>query len=473
VSGGTVRAEPAPSPDAASPAPPEPAAPPQRQSNLSPADAARLDEIEQLARISDRKHEVLEEQADKRAKEAAKLGIDEKGFQLSAPDKSYVLRLRGLLQVDGRFFLDNDALAASDTFLVRRFRPSIEGTLFSIVDYRFLPELAGTVQVLDAFADVHPREWLRLRVGKYKAPIGLERLQSDADLPLLERALDQNLTSQRDVGVQLWGDIKGGLVHYVVGVFNGAPDGSGADADLSHAKDFQGRLFFHPFKPESLQDFGHLGIGLSAGTGNRRGRLPTATAAAQTGLSPLRTSGQNTFFSYLAPPTDTTGEMTTFTNERTTRLNPQLYYYSGPFGLLGEYVWLRQGVRRGNTAAKLTHQAAHGTLSYAISGTEGYDGTTPKHAFDPAKNHWGALQLAVRVGWLKVDDDTFPTFANPASSARSATSYAAGVGWMLRRAVKFAVNVEQTRFKGGGGMAMAVTDRAIENVVIGRAQVNF
>ena len=431
VSGGTVRAEPAPSL-------PAPSVPPVTPESVAPS-----------------------------------TGPD------ARPDKSHVLRVRGLLQSDVRFFLDNDALAANDTFLIRRFRPYIEGTLFEIVDYRFLPELAGTVQVLDAYLDLHPRDWLRLRVGKYKAPIGLERLQSDADLPLLERALDQNLSSQRDVGVQLWGDVAGGLVHYVVGVFNGAPDGSSADTDLNHAKDFQGRLFFHPFKSESLQHLGNLGVGISAGTGNRRGRSPTATAAAQTGLSSLRTAGQNTFFSYVAPATDTTGATTTFTNERTTRLNPQLYYYNGPFGLLAEYVWLEQGVQRGNTTAKLTHQAAHGTLSLTVGGAEGYDGSTPNHPFDPTKGQWGALQLAARVGWLEVDGDTFPTYANPVASARSATSYAGGAAWVLRRAVKFAINFEQTRFEGGAGTAASgmspavITDRVTESVVIGRAQVNF
>ena len=68
----------------------------------------------------------------------------------------------------------------------------------------------------------------------------------------------------------------------------------------------------------------------------------------QTGLSPYRTAGQNTFFQYLAPATDTTGALTTFAHERSTRINPQLYYYYGSFGLLAEYLWLKQGVQKGN-----------------------------------------------------------------------------------------------------------------------------
>src|SRR5262249_6020341 len=162
---------------------------------------------------------------------------------------------RALLQTDGRFFLDNTALQANDTFLLRRFRPSIEGTLFSIVDYRLLPDFAGgTLQVMDGYIDVHPREWVRFRFGKYKGAIGLERRRTEADLPLLERALDQNLSSTREIGAQVWGEIAGGLVTYVAGVVNGAPDNTNPDVDTDHAKDFQGRLFIQPFKTEGLRD---------------------------------------------------------------------------------------------------------------------------------------------------------------------------------------------------------------------------
>ena len=76
--------------------------------------------------------------------------IDDKGFGLALPDRSYVLKIRGLLQTDGRFFFDDQALQANNTFLIRRFRPSLDGTLFGLVDFRMVPEFAGTVTILDA-----------------------------------------------------------------------------------------------------------------------------------------------------------------------------------------------------------------------------------------------------------------------------------------------------------------------------------
>jgi len=474
---------PAAPPDAlpATPGAPEPGALPAPTAPAPTAsDTARLDDIEQTARIALRKHELLEEEAAKRAKEAPKLTVDDKGFSMGLPDKSYVLKIRGLLQTDGRFFFDDQTLQANNTFLIRRFRPTLEGTLFSLVDFKMTPEFASSsVQILDAYIDVHPWEWLRVRAGKMKGPVGLERLQSDADLPLLERALDQNLSSQRDIGVQLWGDVAGGIVHYVAGVFNGNPDTTSNDTDINYAKDLAGRLFIRPFRAEGLRGFGNLGVGISAQTGNRKGRLPTSSAAAQTGLAAYKTAGQNTFFQYLAPTSDTTGALTTFTHERATRLDPQLYYYYGPFGVLAEYVWLKQGVQKGNTTTDLTQQSAHATASFSLGGTEDYDGSTPEHPFDLAARHLGALQFAVQVSWLGLDDATFPTYANPVASARSAKAIAGGVGWVLRRSFRVGLMYEQTWFEGGAGtaatstMPAVITNRPTEYLLQGRAQVNF
>jgi hypothetical protein len=83
------------------------------------ADAARLDEIEQTARIALRKNELLEEEAAKRAKEAPRVTIDDKGFSLGLPDKSYVLKVRALVQTDARFFFKDQNLQANDTFARR------------------------------------------------------------------------------------------------------------------------------------------------------------------------------------------------------------------------------------------------------------------------------------------------------------------------------------------------------------------
>lgn len=428
---------------------------------------------------------MLEEDLAKRAQEQPTFSVDDKGVALKSADSAYTLRIRALVQVDGRFFLSDDALQDRDTFLIRRMRPAIDGTLFGLVDYRLVPDFAGgQIQVLDAYLDIHPAPFLRLRVGKMKAPIGLERLQSDADLSFVERALDQNLSSNRDLGIQLWGEFASGVVGYSVGIYNGGADGTSLDVDTNHAKDFIGRLFFQPLKAaESLSPFGSLGVGIAASTGNRKGLPAMGMTAAAPALPSFRTFGQNTFFAYLGPTPDASGTGTTFAHLRATRVNPQLYYYVGPFGLLAEYLLSRQDVQKGNDTATLSNQAAHATISFAVNGKNGYDGVTPTTPLDLAKGTWGALEIAARWSWLKVDTNSFAdsavpgsvSYSDPLRNAREAQSWAGAVNYIPRRSFRLAVDFEQTRFKGGAAAAdkKTVADRVNENVVVGRAQVNF
>jgi phosphate-selective porin OprO/OprP len=463
-----------PTPPALAPAPPE--APPPAPTALPPPVAlvppelsTKVDDAEQIARITARKVELLEEQLAARAKESPSILADEKGFGLRSGDGAYTLRIRGLVQSDSRWFLGDTAISDRlDTFLLRRVRPSIEGTLFNLVDYRLLPDFAGSTAVLfDAYADIHPAPFVRLRAGKFKSPLGLERLQTDADLPLPERALSQYLTPNRDVGLSLWGDIAGGIVNYNIGIYNGGFDNSNLDIDSNHAKDFVGRLLIQPFKHESLKGLGSLGIHLAASRGDRRG-LPAATLLPQ-----FRTAGLNTFFTYLAPTTDTDGSKTVFAYLTQSRINPGLFYYYGPLGILGEAVWARQEVRKGNATAILTHKAAHATVSFVFGGKEGYDGPTPTRNVDLEKGELGALEIVARWSWIKADGATFPDYADITKSASQAQSWAGGVNYVPSRMLHLTVAYERTTFTGGAGSPAAPKDRNTEAVVIGRVQVNF
>src|SRR6185369_1347085 len=186
-------------------------------------------------------------------------------------------------------------------------------------------------------------------------------------------------------------------------------------------------------------------------------------------LPTFRSAGQNTFFSYLAPSSDPTGTGTVFAHLTQTRLNPGLFYYIGGFGILGEVVWSRQEVQKGNAIATLTHQAAHVTASLVLGGKNGYEGATPTRPFDLATGALGALEVAVRWNWLKLDDATFPTYADPAKSVAKAQGLAIGVNYIPQRMLRFAADYEVTSFTGGKGTG----DRNTEKLLVGRVQVNF
>jgi phosphate-selective porin OprO/OprP len=443
------------------PTQPPPAPPPQWQQ--------RIDEIDQRSRIAERRLELAAEAAEAKQKERPSLIADESGFGIKSGDGRYQIRLGGQVQIDGRRFFGDAGLQDRDTFLIRRARPTIDATVLGLVDLRLTPDFGGgTAVVVDAYLDAHPRAWLRLRAGKFKPPVGLERLQADTDLVFIERALDANLSAQRDVGLELWGDVAGGVVRYEAAILNGVPDNTQLDADSDHPKTFAGRIFIQPFNTDSLRWLGRLGVGVAGSTGNEKGSPAlTAGAASNTWLPTFRSNGQNNIYAYLSSTTDLNA--TVFALKRHSRLNPQLYYYKGPFGLLAEWVKEYQEVGKGNDTGALNHTAGHVTVSVAYGGDVTYEGVKPHRPLDLAHGSLGAVEVGVRYNRLDLDDVGFPTLADPTRSVTKAQGWGLASNWYPSRNLRVSANYERTNFTGG----VRNGDRTTEKVALGRFQINF
>ena len=194
----------------------------------------RVEELDQKIRVLDRKTELEKEQAAEKAKTAGTATAGRDGFSLRSADGNFQLRLRGYVQADGRFFLDDEERPGVDTFLLRRVRPIFEGTLWKNFGFRIMPDFGGGQTALqDAYLDIRFNPAIQLRAGKFKPPVGLERLQSGSELLFVERALPTNLVPNRDVGIQLGGDVATGGLAWAVGVFNGVTDGGSGDNDTN------------------------------------------------------------------------------------------------------------------------------------------------------------------------------------------------------------------------------------------------
>lgn len=423
----------------------------------------KFDDLDQKVRILERRFELQQEGAAEKAKEAPGVVSGKDGFSLKSADGQFQLKLRGLIHVDTRILKPD-----TNTFLLRRVRPILEGTVYKIFDFRFTPDFGGgTTAIQDAFLNIRFLPETKLQIGKFKPPVGLERLQSASDIRFVERALPTNLVPNRDIGYQLHGDLYEEAFSYAVGVFNGVPDGGSADIDADENKDIAGRIFIHPFKKVSFEPLQGFGIGFAASRGSVNG-TPAAPA-----LPSYRTPAQQTFFRYRTAPTGTAAAAanTAVADGVLLRTSPQAYYYWGPFGLLGEYVLSSQEVTLGATSEKLKNKAWQVSGYYLLTGEkESFKGVTPFRPFDPSQGRWGAFELAARYSVLKVDEAAFPTFANPASSAQEAKAWAGGVNWYLNRGVKFVINYELTKFEGG---AAAGEDREKEKAILGRTQIAF
>lgn len=420
----------------------------------------RVDEIDQKQRILERRLEIKQENAT--AKEAPALIAGKDGFSLTSADGSYLLKLRAHTQMDGRYFNADENRLGTNTFVIRRLRFVFEGTLAKFFDFKFMPDFAGSRLVLqDSYLDARFWPQLKLKAGKYKTPFGIERLQSPTNLLFIERALPNNLVPNRDTGLQLHGDLAGGIFSYAVGVFNGVLDGGSSDIDLSDGKDCAARLMISPFVKTPSAALRNLSVGLAATTGKQEGTIssPDLPTYVTPGLLPI--------FRYRA---DGTAAGTVIANGKRQRLSPQGYCSWGRLGLLGEYVVSSNEVSRAATSARLKHRAWQLAGSFSLTGEPAsYRGISPSKSFRQGTGAWGSFEIVARYNALEIDEDAFPVFSNPQTFAQKATAWAAGLNWYLNRNVKFMLNYEQTAFTGGA----ASGNRQDEKAFLTRFQIAY
>jgi phosphate-selective porin OprO and OprP len=429
--------------------------------SASPSLTARVDELDQRIRILQRLRELAADSADAAAKEKVSTTASAKdGFSLKSADGKYLLRIRGYLQSDGRLFPNSEGVPSVDNLLIRRARPVLEATVARYFEFRLMPDFGGTSPtIFDAYWEGKFAPQFSVRAGKFKPPVGLERLQSATDILFAERGLPTNLVPSRDIGLQITGDVSEGLFAYQIGVFNGVPDLANGGDDLSDAKDFAARLFLQPFK---LGTFRGLGVGIAGSTGFERGS-PTTPA-----LPSYRTPGQQTVFRYNFSATTPTS--TVYASGKRSRLSPQGYFYTGPFGVLGEYVISRNEVARSGTTVELEHTAWQATGSFFLTGEKaGFRSPAPRRPFDLIEGGWGAIELAARYGELNLDEGAFPVFATLSASVQKAKAWGVGINWHFTRAVKVMLDYERTTFTGGASTG----NREPENALITRFQTSF
>jgi phosphate-selective porin OprO and OprP len=418
---------------------------------------AKLDSLDQQLQASIRHEEVVEQEAEAKAKAMPSVAADNSaGLTVKSADGDFSIRFGADLQIDNRTFLGNSSDSLMDQILARRVRPTVSGTVFRYVDYYVRPDFGvGSVVLFDAYAQLNYFSRANLRVGKFKPPVGLERLQSDDDTNFIERGLPTLLVPSRDIGYQLSGDLIKHRVAYQVGVFNGVSDNSLSDGSVSDHRDYAGRIFLTPFLPEDNIFLSGLGIGIGATGGNVDG-IP---------LPVYRTFGQNAFFTF-APAVAHSGHRT--------RLAPQAYYYTGPFGVLAEYTLAEEGFQKGLVRRDIAIRSWQVQTTYLLTGEKkGFGTLVPRRNFDPSNHGWGAVELAVRVSDFNMEPGIYNYgFASEATSPRRAHEWVGGVNWYLNRAVRISLDYGNTNFEGGAVAALG-GNRPAERALLQRFQFNY
>jgi phosphate-selective porin OprO and OprP len=377
------------------------------------------------------------------------------GLWFSTADEATQLHVHGYIQADDRMFTSTTHGEELDTFLFRRIRPLFEGTLFKAVDFRFMPDFGqGIQQIQEAFLEEKTFSFAKLRVGKFKEPVGLEVLRSDRELIFAERSLASDLVPLRYLGTQLSGSVLSDSITYEGGWFEGSSDGSnGVFTQWASSHEAVARVFLRPLAATTVSFLHQFGFGVAASAGDQYGAI-----------AGLKTVGQTTFFKYSS---------TAVANGEHNRLSPQAYYYAGPFGVLGEYVISSQEVLNKKYTGRVKNEAWETTASLMLTGEKNsYDGVRPRNASEHVTGwrRFGGVELAARYSQLAIDGDAFPHFASVAASARLAQEQGIGLNWYLNRYVKLVTDFEHTNF------IMAPGNRAplhAENVLMNRIQLAF
>lgn len=377
------------------------------------------------------------------------------GIWISTEDGHTFVQVHGYVQADDRMFSSTTHDEGLDTFLFRRIRPLFEGTVFNNVDFRFMPDFGqNNPQIQEVFLELTTLPFAKIRVGKFKEPIGLEVLRQDRDLTFPERSIASDLVPLRYIGAQLSGSVLSNTVSYQAGYFDGSNDGSnGVFTQWASGNEGAARVFVHPFATTRISVLRQLGVGLGGSTGSQRGAI-----------SGLKTIGQTTFFKY------SSGAVA---DGQHNRLAPQAYYYVGPFGLMGEYTISSQEVLNKGLTARVRNEAWQIAGSLVLTGEKnGYSGVRPRNGFEPGRgfDHFGALEVAVRYAQVRIGGNAFPNFANPSTAARFAGGPGFGFNWYLTRYVKLQTDYEHTEFQMAAGAKSSLHS---ENVLMNQIQLSF
>ncbi|MFM8409654.1 MAG: OprO/OprP family phosphate-selective porin [Alphaproteobacteria bacterium] len=391
-----------------------------------PATHEEVEKIEHDVGVLERKAEVEHEENENRwLKLPKQVELGTQGLRVLSADQNFVMYLRALIQADGSYFMDDSRAVPgnpngdnlNDSFYMRRVRPILEGTLWKYVDYRIMPDFAGgTTKLFDAIADLRYFRFASLAAGKFKSPISLERLQSASALTFVERAFPTQVAPNRDVGFLLHGEFDqpghpsdfsmqgrnqtvGGnfpmfmypdFFSYQLAVVDGSSNNGSLDSDTNDSKEFQGRVFSHPFLWNGPSWAQGIGVGLAGSWGN-----PNDVT-----LSSYQSSGLQTIFTY---------DKNTKGDGVHSRLYPQAYWVLGPFQAQLEYAWSRQEVAnqlvennltRNDQTTGQTVSAWNATVSWVLTGEKNVflnQGIKPFHNFNPWERHWGAFQIAARA----------------------------------------------------------------------------
>lgn len=420
----------------------------------SSPEAVKIDQLTQRLAVLERQRELDQEAQESKVRSTPVIEAGGSVFQFRSVDKAWSIRFRGLVRTAATWDLNDENHKTIDRFQNHTVRIGAEGALGRKLGYRVITDFSkGSVSLLDGYSDIKFAPWAQVRIGKFAVPLGWERAQSPSDNPFFDRPFTSSIAPNRDIGLQVSGDVLKGKLQYAIAAVNGGADGSNLNDDNNDDKDVYARLWTVPGTGSSNPWFEGLGFGLGGSFGYHDGPLAN-----------YRTAGGQQYFTWNSADS---------AKGIGWRISPQASWTAGPYWVNAEFIRALHDVTKGPTATvpsapsrKIGVNAWQVGASWVVTGEDASERSVkPRHAFDGSENGGlGALELSARIAGLAVDDEAFPVFSDSAVSARSALAWAVAANWHLVRGTRLQLAYERTTFDGGASRNVVVGTRTVKQV---------
>ena len=307
---------------------------------------------------------------------------------LCSPDHRNQIEIEGLLQVNGRLN-DRGRSPRSDTEL-RRMRLEVAGRFDEAWRFRMEPNFNDHgVELEEAWfgAEVFSGDAL-LRIGRMKAPFGLEEVRSRRHIDFGRFSILNQFSPAEDHGLFLYGETPSGRWEWNLAAYNGT-----GSSDTNSSKDVAGRLMVHPFSGQEDSALESLQLGAAVTFGSQAEDVGGSHVENAAGLPIME----------FAPGARLDGDRL--------RTGLEAAWYHGPWMAQAEWMRMSQDMSLdgpdAGSAREVDFQGAYLNLSYVLTGeSKSFGGVHPESSFDPRGGGGsGAWVLALRLSQLESDGE--------------------------------------------------------------------
>jgi phosphate-selective porin OprO/OprP len=385
------------------------------------------------------------------------------GISLTGPVSHVDLKIGGKINYDlGNINSDEELQAGFPDFDgfhndFRRLSVSLFGHAWDFLEFKFEVDFANVKDIKD--------QWLRFTKGTIlphftfgymKEPFSLEMLTSSTYLTFMEDTLPtKSFAPFRNFGVSAAGSWQEKRMTWAGGFFlnTGSYSSVGDSHDqISEANGFDltGRITGLPIYRDEGRELVHLGLSYLHRFRNDAEDDPTA---------------QNRTRPESRLTDDRLVDTSKFYDQGQSLVSLETAWMNGPLSIQGEYFqnfvnshssldfngWYLQGswILTGETRK---YQTAGGVFA----------GISPEKEFRLGENGWGALELALRLSRVDLNDKFI--------EGGKERNFTAGLNWYLRRKIRFMVNYVHVKVED---RAAPYIDNGRADIIMSRFQVNF